>query len=255
MSSFWPKFAVTVLLASAPLSGVGTAQSVNDTLRQVTNALSSINNLVCSEKKVLATFRGRTRLSENLYEYVAAAPRATANGQVDLRSGYVELIRINGKAVPKSDSNIIPATITNGASTIFRNQRSYFDFSVSGNSAEKDTGSLVIEFQMKKGNSSTPTSVPDFGKATVDKESKQIVRLERTFLGLTQSAGPSFQNAESIIVENYGDVLVDGNPIRIVKTWTMRVTERSNRDMVRTFASEYSDCHRFDVSVTIQPVR
>jgi len=254
MPSFWPKFAVAVLLVSAPLSGVGTAQSVGDTVRQVTNALSSINNLVCSEKKVLATFRGRTRLSENLYEYVAAAPRATANGQVDLRSGYVELIRINGKAAPKSDS-IIPATITNGASTIFRNQRSYFDFSVSGNSAEKDTGSLVIEFQMKKGNSSTPTSVPDFGKATVDKESKQIVRLERTFLGLTQSAGPSFQNAESIIVENYGDVLVDGNPIRIVKTWTMRVTERSNRDMVRTFASEYSDCHRFDVSVTIQPVR
>jgi len=108
---------------------------------------------------------------------------------------------------------------------------------------------------MKKGNSSTPTSVPDFGKATVDKESKQIVRLERTFLGLTQSAGPSFQNAETIIVENYGNVLVDGNPIRMVKTWTMRVTERSNRDMVRTFASEYSDCHRFDVSVTIQPVR
>lgn len=257
MSKIWLRAAAAALLALYPLICIAAVQSLYETVQSVTSALSSTANLVCSEKRTLSRFRGPTMLSKNVYEYVIAAPRTIPSEQGDRRTAYAELVRLNGKPAPKSspDSNItVAGTISDGGTSIFRNQRGYFDFSLVDSATQRNEPNLLVEFQLKR-TSPPPSTLPDFGKALIDKTTRHLVRLERTFLGITQSAGPSYQNAETTIVENYGSVVVDGSPVRMVKTWNMRVTERADRNMVRTFESEYSNCHRFEVSVTVKPVR
>lgn len=122
---FWLRFAAAVFITIHSLSGVLTAQSVDETVSLVTNALSSRNDLVCSERRLLATFRGQTRMSETLYEYVVAAPKTAQNGLSDRLTAYAELVRINGKPVERSspDSNVtVAGTIRDGGTTIFRSQ-------------------------------------------------------------------------------------------------------------------------------------
>ena len=248
-------FSLLLLIALSRLpSSVDAAQLASvlpDVVGQARAKLTPLLDLACTDKSRIISFRKGAKVAETKYESIVASARSGG----DRLTAYSERLVVNGQPAV-SNSNISPgATFSDHRFQILQNQTNFLSFNTGQASNNPNDRRLVIKFELRKDMQGIPSYLPDFGQLTIESRTLDVIRLEAHYLGRPQSPGPTYQNAESTVIEDFGNTRIDNITLWMPRAMTMEVTSHANKDVRTQYVHEYSDCKKFNVSVTIVPQR
>jgi hypothetical protein len=211
-------------------------QQLQDTLPDIT----------CKEKLTLRW--PNPRLGSYSHEALMTTSRMAGRGQVYFR---VSRQVISAKGTPSPTINRIQNLLANVTLAFGPASRSSTNYKFTGRQNLQGVPAYVIEFETRKGASSsnrggTLTGLGDprqtvKGKGWVDSTSMQVVRIE-------VSERYSSEGGTEDTVLDYAPVNIDG------KTYWL-LTKLSKKAGYSQWAAEYSECRKFEVTSQIRPVQ
>ena len=171
-----------------------------------------------------------------------------------------EIKMIDGRPAAKDQQLAGPFFFGGGFSSIVaeifsRKNQPYFDFKISGTEAVDGKAALVIKFKARNNQKAllyremfgTQVIFKGSGKAWIDPESMNVMRLEVQFLD------PPFPEGVLSLSVDYAGVEINGKTFWMPKTVTAEQTVPNPKMPVGgQYIAEYSNYHQFNVSVHIK---
>jgi hypothetical protein len=219
---------------------------------------ASLPDFICNEKlvskRVVKGKVARETAVESLFTGVQQPDRKAHLPFTESR----EITRVDGKAVPKGSKLKAPLVFGGGfssvSSTTFNPKNAEFQtFKLAGTETRDGRPALVLEFATKDeqthlalARNGTRIVTQDAGKAWIDPDSMQVLRLERRYETLTAPK-------DALRVEiDYARVVIDGKAFQMPKRVRAEQEDpKGNHRESRSFVAEYGNYRKFNVSTGI----
>ena len=252
------KSLLPALLFILPLPAWQQPVTLEEVLKRVQKNVAqfeaSLPDFVCSENITSSKLSGETVSKETVIESTFTGVQKKGK---DGKMEYVEtreLTAVDGKKAKKGQKPKGPFLLGGGFSAVlsttfnaqmatFRNYRLEPAESLDGKKA------IVVAFSSKEGQTGigayfnrTTFLVNDSGKAWVDPESMQVVRLERD---ITNAPNPFPAWLMSV---GFGPVSIGGKLFWMPKEVRSEIRRKGSDKPDRRFAAEYTNYRKFDVS-------
>ena len=250
---------ICLLLVSASLFASQQIQPIDVVLSRVSANVKefreSLPDFVCSEK-LTSTYYENDVISRQVIVESVFMGRQQKNGRLNFTESR-EVLSINGRAVSKRATlPDLPAVFAGGFSSVLQmsfaeTEVRYHDYTIPSQTlAGSDV--FLITFQTKPDQRAIQILLDgksyndrDIGKALIDRESMQVVRLRREFLNIPKEW-------KSYVADiSYARTDIGGRPFWLPQTVTSEMTKKKKNEKSVYFA-EYSNCRRFETAVEIK---
>ncbi|MEP6714993.1 MAG: hypothetical protein ABJC09_05430 [Terriglobia bacterium] len=253
-------WALSLQVSTCSLSAWQKTPDIDQILTRVQTNLAAFDaalpDFVANEKVVSKNVVGgivrQRRETESLFTCVRAAGEAGSR-LIETR----EVLAVDGKPVKKGRKAKGPYLFGGAVASLlhgtFSVKTSVFQkYKFAGEETLDGRRVFDIAFATKDGQTGLALMVgskrifpKDSGRALVDPESMQVLRLERTFTGLPNST-------EITLIVDYSAVTIEGKSLLLPKTVTSERREIGSKPpRSRTYTAEYSGYRKFSVDTAI----
>jgi hypothetical protein len=236
-----------------------TAPTIDDILARVQANTgefeSSLPDFVCDERVTSRRITNGKVDRETITESHFAGVQQKTRGMNF--SEKREVVSINGAPVSKGRGLSGPFIFGGGFSSVLNQTFSmkyvpFHNYKFAGSETLEDRPVIVIEFATKEGQDALwfdfggkALVEKDTGKAWVDPQSMQLLRLERRYLNCPSGYGQLLAQVD------YGSVSIAGKAFWMPKS-VRAESGKKDSNRVATYLAEYSNYRRFDVSSGIK---
>jgi hypothetical protein len=250
-----------VWLLLVPFLASPLSQSTDEALtyisRNVQNFRDSIPDIICSETITSTKFENGMATERKVVESIFTARQGRNSKERFVESREVTSVDgkpvSKGKAVPK-----LPLSFRGGFSSVLImsfavENLKYHNYKIASTQNAGDMPTLLIEFETKVNQTGLRQSWDgklfmqrDVGKALVDAEFMQVIRLERQYLNIPRDL------ASSSTTIDYARTDIGGTAFWMPKIVRVEATQKN--ELSGVYEAEYTNCRRFGVSVQINPL-